>query len=419
MPTSAEREAIEKLIAGPPTRLYVAATGAGASFQGRLWSVPGISSVLVGGAFPYDQDATVEFLGYRPEKFVSEETAIDMAMVSYMKALTSKREGAPIGIGITASVAGTREHRGDHRACIAVRTANEPAFHYTLILKKGVGYEARQKDEEIVTNVAMSMLFSVAKISFSGERTRCRSCDGTGTILVGPDERDYPCRTCSATGVIDGEESGVVHVTQDLSVFLARPYFRADGRREETPKSGGELLLVPGAFNPVHFGHFGMAEAAEKASGRRATYYVTMKPPHKETISVSEALARIPQFRGRDLLFGYDDALYLDKARKFPGASFVIGTDAMDRMLDPKWYRDGGRDAVLDMIFEFSKLGCRFYVADRIVDGKLLTINEVAYKRNKELAPSGLLSLEAISIWTPIPGSWDISSTEIRAGSVG
>lgn len=377
----AEIEAIEALISGPPVRLYVSATGAGASLQGRLWAVPGISSALVGGAFPYDQDATVEFLGYKPEKFVGAEVAIDMANVSYMRALTSKRAGTPIGIGITASVAGTREHRGDHRAFIAVRTANQPAFHYSLILKKGVGYEARQKDEEIVANAALIGLFSAANVPFT---------------------------------LPFGAESGIVHVTQDLSVFLARPYFRADGRREETPKSGGDLLLVPGAFNPVHFGHFGMAEAAEIRSGLRATYYVTMKPPHKETISVSEALARIPQFRGRDLLFGYDDALYLDKARKFPGASFVIGTDALDRMLDTKWYPNG-RDSIADMFHEFAKLGTRFYVADRIVDGKLLTFGEVSQKRSKEIFPSGLTTLEGMNLWIPIVGQWDISSTELRA----
>lgn len=389
MPTLAEREAIERLIAGPPTRLYVAATGAGASLQALLWAVPGISSVLVGGSFPYDQDATAEFLGYRPEKYVAESVAVDMASVSYMKALSSKRAGAPIGVGITASVAGTREHRGDHRVCVAVRTKDEPAFHTSVIIRKGVGYEARQKDEEFVVHLAMDMIMSAAKLSYTGKP-------------------------------LDAEiyQGGAVHVTQDLHPFLSLPYFRADGTRTEAPKDGRGLLLVPGAFNPVHFGHFGMAEAAEKVSGLRATYYITMKPPHKETISVSEALARIPQFRGKDLLFGYDDALYLDKARKYPGAGFVIGTDAMDRMLDPKWYGEG-RDGVLDMITEFSKLGCRFYVANRIVDGKLLTIDEVSQKRSKELAPSGLVSLEALSVWTRLPGSWDISSTEIRARSVG
>ena len=62
-----------------------------------------------------------------------------------------------------------------------------------------------------------------------------------------------------------------------------------------------------------------------------------------------------------------------DKARRFPGSRILIGVDALIRMLDPKW-----GPPIEPMLQEFRQLGIKFLVADREVDGKLLTLDGLA-----------------------------------------
>jgi hypothetical protein len=99
--------------------------------------------------------------------------------------------------------------------------------------------------------------------------------------------------------------------------------------------------------------------------------------------------------RGQDALFSRGEPLYLDKARRYPACAFVLGTDALLRLLDPKW----GIDPTT-LIAEFRALGTRFYVASRVVEGELVTLRDLPE------APRDLC--------TELPGRWDISSTALR-----
>src|SRR5271165_5089712 len=99
--------------------IHVVATGAGAGLSQLLWEVPGSSAYLSGCSFPYSQDEQEEVLGFMPEHFCSEEAAVDLASAAYMKAYKFGGK-KPVGMGLTASVASEKEHRGDHRLFICV-----------------------------------------------------------------------------------------------------------------------------------------------------------------------------------------------------------------------------------------------------------------------------------------------------------
>jgi hypothetical protein len=101
-------------------------------------------------------------------------------------------------------------------------------------------------------------------------------------------------------------------------------------------------------------------------------------------------------------VFSQGDPLFIDKARKHPGAHFAIGADTFDRMLNPKW------GPVEPMIAEFRSLGTRFYVAPRVVDGKLMNCGDVCAKWNTyDWVFEHLPRFEAV----------DISSSNIRKSS--
>lgn len=368
---------IRRMVEGGTHQIFLTASGAGATIQGTLWEVPGISSVLVGASFPYSKEATRDFLGYDPSSYVSPEVALDFAIESYRRATLTPKVG-PIGIGITASVAGNRIHRGPHRAFISlVSTLRQVVAE--VHLPKGVGISSRRRDEETISDAVLSLLLKEtggAPPFLSEPRSEADGKPGTWNYLPS----FYP--------------------EEVRNRILALPFFRANGDREPAPKNGEGLLLVPGTFNPFHYGHEKVAEEAARRSNRSPVFMLTMKPPHREALLPTEVLIRSALLRKRDFLVDWDNALYIQKARRYPGAAFAIGADALDRMLDPKWCD------VPEMIREFRELRTTFYVADRVLDDKKYDFFEVLTRRRMVLQP----------LFVPLHNkSWDVSSTELRA----
>lgn len=359
------RNEIEKIRDSKPSRAFIVATGAGAGIQDNLWRVPGVSKFLIGCALPYAPEATTDFLGFKPERFVSDETSMDLAMEAYRRAYVPG--GAPaVGVGLTASVASMEAHRGDHRVIAAYFTA-EGAGVTRVILPKGEGRIARSQDGVAADNIGLRALFAA-----------------------------YNLRPEPAFEVAD-------KLARER--IFAHPLFLADRNRSVIlGKLYNGFTLYPGAFNPPHFGHFGAANTV-RGAGQHVIYTTCVNPPHKGTLTTAEILQRASMMKGHDFLVTENDPLYLDKARAFPGARFVIGADAAVRLLDPCWGAP-----IEPMLKEFEELQTRFYLFDRMTAEGRITFEHVLKK-----LPNGLYD----HLFIPQPGLWDISSTEIRTGTKG
>ena len=316
-------------------RVYVAATGSGAGLTGLLWDVPGISKVLVGTVFPYAPEATDQFLGFQPDSYCSERTAIALALEAYLRAF--QPEGAPaVGLGLTGSVASTTAHRGDHRVYVATVT-DHGCWVYSTTLVKGSGSEARKRDGDISDTLGLAALLEA-----TGQ---------ADTTNIGPSLLSFEKKECSQ---------------EALEVLLTHPLWTPSGKRLKAPTNGNGLALFPGAFNPPHDGHFWMAKE------HQAIFHITINPPHKPALTAAQMLQRAKMLEGFPRLFTQDDPLYLDKARRFPGAKILVGVDAVERMLDPKWGVE-----IAPMLEEFRRLGIKFLVADREFDGKVITLDDI------------------------------------------
>jgi cytidyltransferase-like protein len=352
-----------------PFRLYVAATGAGAGLQGRLWDVPGASSFLAGASFPYAQDATAEFLGFEPTHgYCSREMAIDLAMESYRRAYDPQSKAEPVGLGITASVASLQAHRGEHRVHVAVMARDCGILAMHIGLPKDVGAAARRADGETTDRVGLSLLM----------------------IALGMPELAEPFT-----------EGAFPMSYQARELFFERGLFASDGQRVSSRLLGSSnVAFLPGSFNPPHNGHFGAAEAVRALTGKRIIFSVTANPPHKDPLGLHDMLERAKMLRGKDVVFTEGDALFIEKARRFPGASFIVGADTARRMLDPKWC------PVEPMIDEFRDLGTKFYVLGRVQDdGGFVTLADIPEARGLG------------DIFKHVDGRWDISSTQLRASA--
>lgn len=342
--------------------IHVISTGAGAGIQQRLWQTPGCSSYLSGCTFPYAQEETEELLGFKPTQFVSKETAIDLASAAYMKAFRFGGKKA-VGVGVTASVASSREHRGDHRFYVCVMTEDQVRIgHRTL--DKGVGEDFRTEDGQHVDRFVDDMM-----------------------SLVITKESGW----------------GLYNDETDLAKtrFFERPFFTATGKRvEELPEyAEAHYALMPGSFNPPHEGHFGVANSFRDKFSKNVVFEIGTNPPHKNPPTVQELLQRAKMLKGYDVLFTKDIPMYLEKARAYPGMALLMGADTMQRILDPKWGIN-----VPGMLKEFRSLHTKLYVSGRMIDGKWTTVHDLINDNSNM----------DFNIFRELDGRWDISSSELR-----
>lgn len=344
-------------------RIFIVCSGAGAGIQSEIWRTPGCSEYFAGAAFPYGADQLDDFLGFTPERACCADTALEMAMAAYARAWLPGREGA-IGVALTAVVASAREHRGDHRLHGAVVT-DQGAWSVDELLRKATGETARFNDGARADGLVYDLLYT-ARESLSGRGD---------WKLISADERTARAR----------------------ELFFDRPVFSELGERLPLDELGPGALF-PGAFNPPHAGHFGAANAC----GQAVTFAITADPPHKKPLTLAELLQRAKLLRGHRRLFTQGDALYIDKARRFPGRPLVIGADALLRMLDPQWGPEP-----LPMVCEFSELGTTLLVVGREIDDRFMTAHNV-------LDAAGVPP-DLRDGFRDVPGQWDLSSTELRA----
>jgi hypothetical protein len=347
--------------------VHVISTGGGAGVQQLLWEVPGSSAYLSGASFPYAAEEQEELLGFMPEHFCSEDAAIDLASAAYMKAYKFGGK-KPVGVGITASVASEKEHRGDHRVFTCVISDVKVALN-SHTLTKGVGSEKRLEDGVW--------------------------CDEAGICAI-LESHSKPGHYLHSLMFEDAAERAKAR-------FFARPFFAANGKRFATLTESNRWAIMPGAYNPPHEGHFGTAKQVGEDYGNQVVFEVTAEPPHKDALSVQDLLKRSKLLQGTNRIFTRKAPFYIDKARAFPGCPLVMGADAMVRMLDPKWGLN-----LVEVFEEFEERDVMLYIGGRTVDGKFMTRDDIT-----EIVSPDLKKL-FISQTRPVRGHWDISSTELR-----
>lgn len=343
-------------------KVYVAACGAGIVLIRELWATPGASAYFVGATMPYAKEEADRFLGYTPEQYVSPETAIDLSIAAFLRA--ARYGESPIGVGITASIAGKEVHLGDHRGEIHVIARRPKDVSLFVPLEKRSGLTARMIDDWEISLRAQDLIRHAARLPMIDVELEAQLAETDARV--------------------------------EWKGLSERPVFCADGRREKDidPK---KVALFPGAFNPIHVGHMSMAAEVERQTGKKVVFELLATTPHKEPVSAAELLYRIAHINkaGFDAILTEGIPLYIDKARRWPGIDFCIGADAAMRMLDPKWGPE-----VDSMLREFECFGSRFYVFERNgVDGLKSTSSRVPL------------------VFQWLKGSWPVSSSELRAAN--
>ncbi|MGC4005578.1 MAG: hypothetical protein QM811_21670 [Pirellulales bacterium] len=190
------------------------------------------------------------------------------------------------------------------------------------------------------------------------------------------------------------------------AVFLGeRPYLcEMAGRPTVLP---ARFALFPGSFNPMHVGHRGMATVASARLGLPVINELSIANVDKPPLDYLEIVDRTSQFAVDEAYVLTAAPTFAEKAKLFPGTTFVVGVDTILRIAPPKYYGtdpDGGRRAIAAI----AEQCCRFLVFGRTLpDRSFQTLSDCE------------LPAELRAICDEVPESAfraDVSSTELRRG---
>ena len=126
--------------------------------------------------------------------------------------------------------------------------------------------------------------------------------------------------------------------------------------------------ILPGAFNPVHAAHWGLADAAERTLGLPVAFELSIVNVDKPPLAPDVIQRRHAPFAGRAGLWLTSAPRFVDKGQLFPGAVFIVGADTAERVVNPSYY-DGDVDKMRDALARLRDHGSRFLVACRVSSG--------------------------------------------------
>ena len=370
------RKILEKIHASP-YRAVVYVTGGAAQALTWLGELPGSSRTLIEAAIPYQQSAVADLLGHTPKKFTSPETARALAEKAYERALGWTNRAEPvIGIGCTASLATLRPKRGKHRVIVAAREGSHVTT-YDLTLSKGK--RTRAEEDSLASCLVIRALADACGLKADVGVKLKRS------------ERVQVKQTASGSAVS-------LLLAGKIQAVLVQP----DGKMLQNFPASPALL--PGAFNPLHEAHRGLAEAASQQLGKEVIFELSVKNVDKPPLGEAEIALRLRQFAWSSSLVLTNAATFHEKAELFPGCTFVVGSDTAERIFAEGYY--GSRKAMHTALKRIQELGCRFLVAARMHGKVCRTLDDLA-------VPS-----EFSALFTTIPEQkfrMDISSSQLRS----
>jgi nicotinic acid mononucleotide adenylyltransferase len=163
--------------------------------------------------------------------------------------------------------------------------------------------------------------------------------------------------------------------------------------------------LLAGSFHPAHAGHLELARVASRLLGGPVHFELSVVNVDKPPLSAADVRRRLLGLAWQGTVELTRAATFQEKARLFPGITFVVGLDTAERVVDPRYYA-GSKRAMIEALDEISAQGCRFLVAGR-ADAR------GCWRTLAELDIPGVYA----GLFAEIPAEhfrMDISSTELR-----
>jgi hypothetical protein len=337
-PMETEIRALVQAIHDRPGRIVVVTAGAGTQALAWLLGVAGASRTLLEALIPYDEAAFDDFLGQTPPQYVASETAGLLAGRALTRARHLNAGPEPlIGLACTATIVTDRPKRGPHRAHVAT-WRDRCICRYTLHLDKG--QRDRNGEEEMVSRLMLNAL------------AKAYDLDGRAGLDWLPGDSYEVSRS--------DLEQAAIRLQRG-----ADPYYCIEANGTLHNQLASPVAMLAGAFNPLHEGHLALATAAAAIVGQPVVFELTAVNADKEGLTLEQIVDRLSQFAGRYTVLASSAPTFLAKSRLFPNATFIVGYDTAERILQPRFYHNNQTE-MLAALAEIRKRGGRFLVAGRL-----------------------------------------------------
>jgi hypothetical protein len=136
-------------------------------------------------------------------------------------------------------------------------------------------------------------------------------------------------------------------------------------------------VLYPGAFNPLHDGHRAIAAYARRHLDAPVAFELCAANVDKPRLNYLALQQRLAQFETGTTVWLTNLPTFRQKARYFPGVTFLVGADTIARIGELRYY---GSDALRFQraMHEIADLGCRFLVFGRKIGERFTTLENLA-----------------------------------------
>lgn len=360
-----------------PFKLSLAITGGGTEAIGEILRHGSGSATILEAYVPYSPHSLEKFIGKKPTKYASAETAREMAMVAYQRALKLNKEnnGAKakniIGIGVTCKLAkGSEERQGrEHEIHFASQS-----YHRTSSCSIKIDDKLTREEEEVLTS-----LFTIYKIA---ELSGIQQTEAAMKHII--EKVSAAGNIIERTATVD-EETARLLVDTLLSYEYANKKSVLIFKKDKKQISKGRLILSA-SFNPCHKNHILMAKIAAEKYQLPVTFEISMANVDKAPIDFISLNSRLKSLKEQasdvnlDSIYLTNAPLFADKAMIFPKSRFIIGTDTLNRLFNNYYYRED--ENKFSLLAQFKKLNTLFVVFQRkdiepIIDEDIMQVCDI------------------------------------------